>query len=174
MFCFRSDNKGTKSKRFAFVPIIRFDIGTFVLSFRYRWHYCQVGIGRIALSYRPARLHWLTKVVPLESIPGLPKCLKLPSQALNPKLYSKPFKEPRFLGSFNISKFGLWFMCMTENFVQWPKAALRLPPYHSLPDTDNVEGVIYFKTNWSLLKLKFLWCRSWNFFLHQKYLISLH
>ncbi len=38
MFCFRSDSKQTKSKRFAFVPIINFDIETFVLSFRYRWH----------------------------------------------------------------------------------------------------------------------------------------
>jgi hypothetical protein len=36
MFCFRSDNKQTKSKSFAFVPIISFDIETFVLSFRYR------------------------------------------------------------------------------------------------------------------------------------------
>ncbi len=36
MFCFRSDSKLTKSKRFAFVPIISFDIETFVLSFRYR------------------------------------------------------------------------------------------------------------------------------------------
>ncbi len=33
MFCFRFDNKQTKSKRFAFVPIISFDIETFVLSF---------------------------------------------------------------------------------------------------------------------------------------------
>jgi hypothetical protein len=39
MFCFRSDLKRTKSKRFAFVPIISFDIGAFLLSFRYRWHY---------------------------------------------------------------------------------------------------------------------------------------
>ncbi len=39
MFCFRSDIKRTKPKCFAFVPIISFDIGTFVLSFRYRWHY---------------------------------------------------------------------------------------------------------------------------------------
>jgi hypothetical protein len=38
-FCFRSDLKRTKSKRFAFVPIISFDIGAFLLSFRYRWHY---------------------------------------------------------------------------------------------------------------------------------------
>ncbi len=36
MVCFRSDSKQTKSKRFAFVPIISFDIETFVLSFRYR------------------------------------------------------------------------------------------------------------------------------------------
>jgi hypothetical protein len=36
MFCFRSDIKQTKSIRFAFVPIISFDIETFVLSFRYR------------------------------------------------------------------------------------------------------------------------------------------
>jgi hypothetical protein len=36
MFCFRSDTKQTKSKRFAFVSIISFDIETFVLSFRYR------------------------------------------------------------------------------------------------------------------------------------------
>ncbi len=34
--CFRSDLKPTKSKRFAFVPIISYDIGTFVLPFRYR------------------------------------------------------------------------------------------------------------------------------------------
>jgi hypothetical protein len=34
MFCFRSDSTQTKSKRF--VPIISFDIETFVLSFRYR------------------------------------------------------------------------------------------------------------------------------------------
>ncbi len=39
MFCFRPDSKQTKSKRFAFVPIISFDIETFILSFRYRWHY---------------------------------------------------------------------------------------------------------------------------------------
>ncbi len=37
MFCFRSDSKRTKSKCFAFVPLISFDIETFVLSFRYRW-----------------------------------------------------------------------------------------------------------------------------------------
>jgi hypothetical protein len=36
MFCFRSDSEQTKSKRFAFVLIISFDIETFVLSFRYR------------------------------------------------------------------------------------------------------------------------------------------
>jgi hypothetical protein len=36
MFCFRSDSEQTKSNRFAFVPIISFDIETFVLSFRYR------------------------------------------------------------------------------------------------------------------------------------------
>jgi hypothetical protein len=36
MFCFLSDLKRTKSKRFAFVPIISFDIGAFLLSFRYR------------------------------------------------------------------------------------------------------------------------------------------
>ncbi len=42
MFCFRSDSKRTKPKRFAFVPIISFDIGTFVLSFWYRWHYYYV------------------------------------------------------------------------------------------------------------------------------------
>jgi hypothetical protein len=41
-FCFRSDLKGTKSKRFGFVPIISFDIGAFLLSFRYRWHYYAV------------------------------------------------------------------------------------------------------------------------------------
>jgi hypothetical protein len=35
-FCFRSDLKRTKSKRFAFVLIISFDIGAFLLSFRYR------------------------------------------------------------------------------------------------------------------------------------------
>ncbi len=35
-FCFRSDLKQTKSKRFAFVPIICYDIGAFLLSFRYR------------------------------------------------------------------------------------------------------------------------------------------
>jgi hypothetical protein len=34
-FCFRSDIKWTKSKRFGFVPIISFDIETFVLLFRY-------------------------------------------------------------------------------------------------------------------------------------------
>jgi hypothetical protein len=39
MLCFPSDLKPTKSKRFAFVPIISYDIGTFVLPFRYRWHY---------------------------------------------------------------------------------------------------------------------------------------
>ncbi len=39
MFCFRSDSKQTKSKSFAFVPIISFDIETFFLSFQYRWHY---------------------------------------------------------------------------------------------------------------------------------------
>ncbi len=39
MFCFCSDSKRTKSKYFAFVPIISFDIETFVLAFRYRWHY---------------------------------------------------------------------------------------------------------------------------------------
>ena len=33
-FCFCSDNKRTKSKRFGFVPIISFDIETFLLSFR--------------------------------------------------------------------------------------------------------------------------------------------
>ncbi len=33
-FCFCSDNKRTKSKRFGFVPIISFDIVTFVLSFQ--------------------------------------------------------------------------------------------------------------------------------------------
>ncbi len=36
---FRSDLKRTKSKRFAYVPIISFLIGAFLLSFRYRWHY---------------------------------------------------------------------------------------------------------------------------------------
>ncbi len=35
-FRFRSDNKPTKLKRFGFVPIISFDIETFVLSFLYR------------------------------------------------------------------------------------------------------------------------------------------
>jgi hypothetical protein len=35
-FCFRSDTKQTKSKGFAFVPIMSFDIETFVFSFRYR------------------------------------------------------------------------------------------------------------------------------------------
>ncbi len=39
MFCFRPNSNRTKSKNFAFVPIISFDIETFVLSFRYRWHY---------------------------------------------------------------------------------------------------------------------------------------
>ncbi len=43
MFCFRSDSKETESKRFAFDPIISFDIETFVLSFRYRWHYYPGG-----------------------------------------------------------------------------------------------------------------------------------
>jgi hypothetical protein len=38
-FCFRSDHKRTKSKHFGFVPIISFDIETFVRSFRYRWYY---------------------------------------------------------------------------------------------------------------------------------------
>ncbi len=38
-FCFHSDLKRTKSKRFAFVLIISFEIGAFLLSFRYRWHY---------------------------------------------------------------------------------------------------------------------------------------
>jgi hypothetical protein len=33
-FCFCSDNKRTKSKRFGFVPIISFNIRIFVLSFR--------------------------------------------------------------------------------------------------------------------------------------------
>jgi hypothetical protein len=32
-FCFRSDLKRTKSKRFAFVPIICFDIGVFFFAF---------------------------------------------------------------------------------------------------------------------------------------------
>jgi hypothetical protein len=36
MFCFRSDSMWTKSKRFGFVPIISFNIGTFVLPFWYR------------------------------------------------------------------------------------------------------------------------------------------
>jgi hypothetical protein len=39
MFCFRSDSMWTKSKCFVFVPIISFDIGTFVLPFWYHWHY---------------------------------------------------------------------------------------------------------------------------------------
>ncbi len=42
MFCFRSDNMRTKSKRFGFIPIISFIIGTFVLPFWYRWHYYTV------------------------------------------------------------------------------------------------------------------------------------
>jgi hypothetical protein len=36
MFCFRSESEQTKSKHFAFVPIISIDIETFVLSFQYR------------------------------------------------------------------------------------------------------------------------------------------
>jgi hypothetical protein len=36
MFCFRSDRMWTKSKRFGFVPMISFDIGTLVLPFWYR------------------------------------------------------------------------------------------------------------------------------------------
>ena len=43
-FCFRSDLKRTKSTRFAFVPIISFDIGAFLLSFWYRWHYYSLHI----------------------------------------------------------------------------------------------------------------------------------
>ncbi len=47
-FCFLSDLKQTKSKRFAFVPIISFDIGAFLLSFRYCWHYYSQGLWNLA------------------------------------------------------------------------------------------------------------------------------
>ncbi len=51
MFCFRSDSMWTKSKRFGFVPIISFDIGTFVLPFWYRWHYYSSYIRKPFLIY---------------------------------------------------------------------------------------------------------------------------
>ena len=54
-FCFRSDLKRIKLKRFAFVPIISFHIKTFVLSFRYRWHYYY----RLQLYYYCIRKRYL-------------------------------------------------------------------------------------------------------------------
>ncbi len=56
MFCFRSDSKQTKSKRFAFVPITSFDIETFVISFRYRWHYYV----RLPLNDASDPLHFIS------------------------------------------------------------------------------------------------------------------
>jgi hypothetical protein len=74
--CFRSYSKQTKSKRFAFIPIISFDIETFVLAFRIvdittlvlSWNFKEsIGSrnrGGIGLSYRPARLHRLAELIP--------------------------------------------------------------------------------------------------------------
>ncbi len=50
-FRFCSDYKRTKSKPFGFVPIISFDIETFVLSFLYRWHYLCSASNNIVSPY---------------------------------------------------------------------------------------------------------------------------
>ncbi len=84
MFCFRSDCEQTKSKRFAFVPIISFDIETFVISFRYRWHYycrykrvlfCLGCSSRPCTKYFfPHPIHYFNSFVPNASKLGRQPC----------------------------------------------------------------------------------------------------
>ncbi len=88
-FCLRSDLKRTKSKRFAFVPIISFDIGAFLLSFRYRWHYYWGHAiprkGRNKWDFR-----W--------SVPSASPTLEL--QIPDTTTVGSPFQMPRLLQTF--------------------------------------------------------------------------